>query len=71
MAILDQYGTPVTTSRRMSHASSDAGARRGAMGGWLGPQVYGENDDTRERITMQRRAAVIREGCPPYGRPEA
>lgn len=59
MAILDQYGKPVTTSRRMSHASSDAGARRGAMGGWLGPQVYGENDDVRERMTMQRRAADL------------
>ena len=61
MAILDQYGTPVTTSRRMSHASSDAGARRGAMGGWIGPQLYGENDDIRERVTMQRRAADLAE----------
>lgn len=61
MPILDQYGTPVITTRRTAHASADAGARRGAMGGWLGPQVYGENDDIRERITMQRRAADLAE----------
>ena len=62
MALLDQFGhslSPVSTSRMTARASRDAGAYRGSISGWRGPQVHSPEGESRERGAMQRRAADL------------
>ena len=62
MALLDQFGhplPPVSTSRMTARASRDAGAYRGSISGWRGPQVHSPEGESRERDVMQRRAADL------------
>lgn len=62
MALLDQFGhplSPVSTSRMTARASRDAGAYRGSISGWRGPQVHSPEGESRERAVMQRRAADL------------
>ena len=62
MALLDQFGhplPPVSTSRMTARASRDAGAYRGSISGWRGPQVHSPEGESRERAVMQRRAADL------------
>ena len=59
MALLDQFGRPVSTSRMTAQASRDAGAFRGSISGWRGPQVHSPQGEARERGVMQRRAADL------------
>ena len=62
MAVLDQFGhplPPVSTSRMTARASRDAGAYRGSISGWRGPQVHSPEGESRERDVMQRRAADL------------
>ena len=62
MALLDQFEhplPPVSTSRMTARASRDAGAYRGSISGWRGPQVHSPEGESRERDVMQRRAADL------------
>ncbi len=59
MALLDQFGRPVSTSRMTAQPSRDAGAFRGSISGWYGPQVHSRIGETRERTVMQRRASDL------------
>lgn len=62
MALFDQFGhplPPVSTSRMTARASRDAGAYRGSISGWRGPQVHSPEGESRERDVMQRRAADL------------
>ena len=59
---IDQFGhplSPVSTSRMTARASRDAGAYRGSISGWRGPQVHSPEGESRERGAMQRRAADL------------
>ena len=67
MALLDQFGhplPPVSTSRMTARASRDAGAYRGSISGWRGPQVHSPEGESRERDVMQRRAADLAANYP-------
>lgn len=59
MALFDQFGNPVSTARMSARASRDAGAFRGSLSGWRGPQVLSREGESRERGVMQRRAADL------------
>lgn len=59
MALFDQFGNPVSTARMTARASRDAGAFRGSISGWRGPQVVSREGESRERGVMQRRAADL------------
>ena len=59
MALFDQFGNPVSTARMTARASRDAGAFRGSLSGWRGPQVLSREGESRERGVMQRRAADL------------
>ena len=59
MALFDQFGNPVSTARMTARASRDAGAYRGSLSGWRGPQVLSREGESRERGVMQRRAADL------------
>ena len=59
MALFDQLGNPVSTARMTARASRDAGAFRGSLSGWRGPQVLSREGESRERGVMQRRAADL------------
>ena len=58
--ITTKKASPINTQQKMSRASRDAGAYRGASYEfWNGPQVYSDNQEANERIIMQRRAADL------------
>lgn len=62
MPLFDQFGHPVhpvSTSRMTARASRDAGAFRGSIAAWRGPQVHSPQGESRERAVMQRRAADL------------
>ena len=50
---------PVSTRRYVPTASRDAGARRGSLLGWTGPQTVNPAQAARERQLAQRRAADL------------
>ena len=57
--LFDAAGRPLPTSRDIPRASRDAGAFRGSLSGWRGPQVSSRLGMAREREVMQRRAADL------------
>lgn len=59
MPLFDAAGRPLPASRDIPRASRDAGAFRGSLSGWRGPQVSSRLGVSREREVMQRRAADL------------
>lgn len=59
MPLFDAAGRPLPASRDIPRASRDAGAFRGSLSGWRGPQVSSRLGASREREVMQRRAADL------------
>ena len=59
MPLFDAAGRPLPASRDIPRASRDAGAFRGSLSGWRGPQVSSRLSVSREREVMQRRAADL------------
>ena len=57
--LYDAQGRPLPTSRRMPSASRDAGAFRGPLSHWRGPQIQSREGASREREVIQRRAADL------------
>lgn len=57
--LYDAQGRPLPTSRRMPEASRDAGAFRGSLSHWRGPQIQSRDGTSREREVIQRRAADL------------
>lgn len=57
--LYDAQGRPLSTSRRMPEASRDAGAFRGSLSHWRGPQIQSRDGTSREREVIQRRAADL------------
>ena len=57
--LFDAAGRPLPTSRDIPRASRDAGAFRGSLSGWRGPQVTSRLGMAREREVIQRRAADL------------
>ena len=57
--LYDAQGRPLPTSRRMPSASRDAGAFRGSLSHWRGPQIQSREGASREREVIQRRAADL------------
>ena len=57
--LYDAQGRPLSTSRRMPEASRDAGAFRGSLSHWRGPQIQRRDGTSREREVIQRRAADL------------
>ncbi len=51
--------SPVIIARMPAKASRDAGARRGSLADWHGPQVYSPAQEAGERQLMQRRTADL------------
>ena len=58
--LFDAAGRPLPTSRDIPRASRDAGAFRGSLSGWRGPQVSSRLGMAREREVMQRRYCAER-----------
>lgn len=59
MALLDMYGRPISTGRRVMQPSRDAGSSRGTMAGWQGYELGSESASVVERIRIQRRASDL------------
>lgn len=54
-ALTDMYGVPLSTASRVAQPSRDAGAFRGSIAGWRGPQIHSARAESSERTVIQRR----------------
>ena len=53
--LYDAQGRPLSPSRRMPEASRDAGAFRGSLSHWRGPQIQSRDGTSREREVIELR----------------
>lgn len=56
IAISDQYGRPLNTSRATSRQSIDAGTLRGSLSSWRSPRLLNAEGEKRERVITSHRA---------------